>query len=221
MTRGPTIITIDGAAGSGKSTLGKALAAALSLPYINTGLMYRHLTREALAATVDSGDGADLAALLGGMEFSLSDGDPPELLIDGRVPSRDLQGRAVEAEVSHVARHPEVRALMRARQRALGSRTGAVMEGRDIGSVVFPEAPLKLYLSAHPVDRAARRTDERSLTSEEVAASLHRRDRKDATVTPFEPPPGSVILDTTDLDITETLAAALGLVRQYVPGVGS
>jgi cytidylate kinase len=216
--KGPIIVTIDGAAGSGKSTLGKALAGALGMPYVNTGLMYRHLTREALEAGVDPDNGPALVDLLAGVRFSLSGTQPPELLIDGHAPTSDLQSDAVEAEVSHVARHPEVRAIMRAAQRALGERRGAVMEGRDIGSAVFPEAPLKLYLSARPVDRAARRTDERDRTSEEVTRSLHRRDRKDARVTPFEPPAGSVILDTTDLDITATLAAALALVRLHVPG---
>jgi cytidylate kinase len=217
----PLIITIDGAAGSGKSTLGRALAAALGLPYVNTGLMYRHLTRDALETAVDPDNGPALADLLAGVRFSLSDARPPELLIDGRAPDRDLQSDAVEAQVSHVARHPEVREIMRAAQRALGERGGAVMEGRDIGSVVFPQAPLKLYLSAHPVDRAARRTDERDRTPEEIAESLHRRDRKDSKVTPFEPPPGSVMLDTTDLDIASTLEAALELVRIHVPGAGS
>jgi CMP/dCMP kinase len=212
------IITIDGAAGSGKSTLGKALAGALGLPYVNTGLMYRHLTREALDAGIDPEDGPSLAELLSGVRFSLSEATPPELRIDGRAPTSDLQSEAVEAEVSHIARHPEVRAIMRAVQRELGERHGAVMEGRDIGSVVFPEAPLKLYLSARPVDRAARRTDERDRTPDEIAESLHQRDRKDSRVTPFEPPAGSVILDTTDLDIAATLEAALALVRHHVPG---
>lgn len=213
----PAIITIDGAAGSGKSTLGRALALAVRLPYINTGLMYRHLTLAAIRGGVSTDDGPALAALAGSVAYSLSEQTPSELLIQGQPPSPELQTPEVEAEVSHVSRYPEVRAQMRGAQRALGELRGAVMDGRDIGSVVFVDAPLKLYLVADPVARTARRAEERTEVEAEVEASLSVRDAKDAKVNPFEPPPGSIVLDTTELDIRETLAAALDLVRLHAP----
>src|SRR6185369_9431813 len=167
------VIAIDGAAGSGKSTLARGLAGALGLPYVNTGIMYRALTLAALDRGVDPDDGAALARLMARLRFSLSSGIPPEL--------------GVEGEVSHVARHPEVRALMREGQRALGL-PGGVVEGRDIGSVVFPDAPLKLFLTAEPDKRGERRAEQRGVADpEEVEEALLRRDTKDAKVNPFEP----------------------------------
>ena len=213
----PSVIAIDGAAGSGKSTLGVGLAGALGLPYVNTGLMYRYLTLEALRTGTPTDDAPALAALLGQIRFSLSQDSPPVLLIQGLPSTPDLQIPAVEAEVSRVARHPQVRALMRAAQRALGELKGAVMDGRDIGSVVFPDAPLKLYLIADAKARVARRVDERTATEAEVEASLRDRDRKDAKVNPFEAAPGSVVLDTAPLDVGGTLRAALELVRLHAP----
>jgi len=213
----PAVITIDGAAGSGKSTLGKGLALALRLPYVNTGLMYRHLTLAALQIGTATDDEASLVALLGEISFSLSDDSPPRLLIQGLPPTHELQTPEVEAEVSHVARHPGVRAIMREAQRALGELHGAVMDGRDIGSVVFPDAPLKLYLTADAGARVARRADERTVTQAEVEASLHIRDQKDAGVNPFEAPFGSIVIDTASLGVRETLHAALQLVRRHAP----
>jgi cytidylate kinase len=217
MTTTPAVITIDGAAGSGKSTLGRGLAVALRLPYVNTGLMYRHLTYEALRTGTGTDDGPSLIRLLREIHFSLSDGYPPELLIQGLPTTRALQTPRVEAEVSNVARHPEVREFMRAEQRALGELHGAVMDGRDIGSVVFPDAPLKLYLTADAGARVARRADERTSTQAEVEALLHTRDQKDARVNPPEAPLGSTVLDTASLGVRETLRAALELVRVYAP----
>ena len=213
----PAVIAIDGAAGSGKSTLGMGLAAALRLPYVNTGLMYRYLTLEALRTATPTDNAAALARLLRQIDFSLSEDSPPLLQIQGLPPTRELQSPEVEAEVSQVAHHPEVRSLMRAAQRALGELHGAVMDGRDIGSVVFSDAPLKLYLTADAEARVTRRADERTATEAEVEASLHARDRKDAKVNPPTAPPGSVILDTASLDVRETLQAALELVRIYAP----
>lgn len=213
----PAVIAIDGAAGSGKSTLGEGLATALRLPYVNTGLMYRHLTLVALQTGIPTDDGASLVSLLSEIRFSLSADAPARLLIQGLPPARELQSPEVEAEVSHVARHPEVRAIMRAAQRALGELHGAVMDGRDIGSVVFPDAPLKLYLAADPGARAARRAYERTATQAEVETSLHARDQKDARVNPLESPLGSAVIDTASLGVRETLQAALDLVRVHAP----
>ena len=214
----PRVVTIDGAAGSGKSTLARGLAVALRVAYVNTGLMYRALTLEALERGVDPEDGPALAGLTASLTFALTDADPPELSIEGSDARPELRGAAVEAQVSHVARHPEVRALMRAEQRRLGEG-GAVMEGRDIGSVVFADAPVKLYLVADPAERE-RRAHERDAEADRgtpVADALHDRDRRDMRVNPFEPADRATVIDTTDLDVAQTLDAALAVVRARAP----
>lgn len=210
------VVAIDGAAGSGKSTLARLLARELRLPYINTGSMYRALTLSALRGGVDVEDGPALARLMDTLAFTLSSGTDGELLIDGAPPSDDLEAADVEASVSTVAKHPPVRSAMRAAQRALGVG-GAVMEGRDIGTVVFPDAPLKLFLVAAPDERAGRRVDERGAA--EVAEALHARDRLDARVNPHVPADNAVVIDTSDLTVEGTLRAALGAVASRAPGL--
>jgi cytidylate kinase len=209
-------VAIDGAAGSGKSTLARGLARALGLPYVNTGVMYRALTLEADRRGVPFADGDALAALMSTLTFSLGQGDPPELEVEGSPPSLDLDAPVVEAHVSEVAAHPQVRALMRSAQRALGLH-GGVVEGRDIATVVFPDAPVKLYLVADPRARIDRRARQRGREIDQVGAALETRDRRDARVNPFEPPEAATVLDTTDLDIDETLAAALEVVARQAP----
>lgn len=211
------VIAIDGAAGSGKSTLARGLAEALGLPYVNTGIMYRALTLAALDRGVDPDDGAALARLMSRMRFSLSSGIPPELEVEGSSPTPALMSDRVEGEVSHVARHPEVRALMREGQRALGL-PGAVVEGRDIGSVVFPDAPLKLFLTAEPDKRGERRAEQRGVTNaDEVEEALLRRDTKDAQVNPFEPAADAIVLDTSDRTVDDTLREAIAIVHDRMP----
>jgi len=211
------VVAIDGAAGSGKSTLARLLAGMLGLPYVNTGSMYRALTLAARRAEVDVEDADRLAHLMGTLQFTLSpprSGEPRELWIDGAPPSEELESDDVEAHVSAVAKHPEVRALMRAAQRALGEG-GSVMEGRDIGSAVFPDAPVKMFLVAEPQERAGRRVEERGAA--EVAGALLERDRRDARVNPFVPAEDAVLIDTSDLDVDGTLRAALAVVAERAP----
>lgn len=210
----PRVVAIDGPAGSGKSTLASRLAQALGLPYVNTGAMYRALTAAALRSGVDLEDGSRLADLLVTLDFSLSPTSPVELWIDGAPPSADLDAPDVEAHVSTVAEYPEVRAAMRSAQRALGEG-GAVMEGRDIGTVVFPDAPVKLFLVADPKERAGRRVVERA--HEAAAGALHDRDRRDARVNPPVPTPDAVVLDTGRLGIDATVEAALDAIRDRAP----
>jgi cytidylate kinase len=193
------------------------LAEALGLPYVNTGIMYRALTLSALNRGVDPDDGPALARLMSRLRFRLSSGIPPELEVEGSSPSSALLSDRVEGEVSHVARHPEVRALMREGQRALGL-PGAVVEGRDIGSVVFPDAPLKLFLIAEPDKRGERRAEQRGVTDpDEVEEALLRRDTKDAQVNPFEPAADAIVLDTSDRTVDDTLRDAIAIVRDRMP----
>jgi CMP/dCMP kinase len=210
----PRVVAIDGAAGSGKSTLARVLARALRLPYVNTGAMYRALTLQARRREVDIEDAQALRLLIDTLDFTLSPDEPRELLISGAPPGAELESAEVEARVSTVAKHPEVRAVMRAAQRLLGEE-GAVMEGRDIGSAVFPDAPVKIFLVAEAVERAGRRTVER--TGAGVAGALHDRDEKDARVNPFVPAEDAVVIDTTDLDVGGTLDAALDVVAERAP----
>ena len=192
------VIAIDGAAGSGKSTLARGLAEALGLPYVNTGIMYRALTLAALDRGVDPDDGAALARLMSRLRFSLSSGIPPELEVEGSSPTPALMSDRVEGEVSHVARHPEVRALMREGQRALGtSGRGGRGSRHRVGRL--PGRPLKLFLTAEPDKRGERRAEQRGVTdADEVEEALLRRDTKDAQVNPFEPAADAIVLDTSD-----------------------
>jgi cytidylate kinase len=208
------VIAIDGPAGSGKSTLARRLSIELGLPYVNTGLMYRALALRAVREGVGTDDGPALEALARSIGFDLdSTLDPPGLSIDGRAPEEALTSPEVESTVSRVARHPEVRAVLRDEQRRLGSG-GAVMEGRDIGTVVAPGASLKLFLEAHPQERVERRAQEREAHSEEVAEALETRDALDARTNPLEPAGDAVEIDTTDLDPDEVLERALELARE-------
>jgi cytidylate kinase len=218
----PRVVAIDGAAGSGKSTLARLLAEPLGLPYVNTGAMYRALTLAARRREVDVEDEQALVRLMDTLDFTLSPvgrpvgnrQDPRELWIDGAPPSDELESADVESNVSAVAKHPAVRAAMRAAQRALGEE-GAVMEGRDIGTAVFPDAPVKVFLIAEPHERAGRRVEERG--SEDVAGALHERDRRDARVNPSVPADDAVVIDTSDLDVDATVRAALTIIAQRAP----
>src|SRR5438034_5553861 len=158
----PFVIAIDGPAGSGKSTLARNLAAQLGLAYLNTGLMYRAVAALALARHVDPHDGPGLVETAGHLRLGMDRRRPSELLVNGRSPGPELQTPAVEAIVSSVSRHPALRRAMRARQRELGLG-GAVVEGRDIGTAVFPDAPVKIFLSASSDVRAKRRAAQRGL----------------------------------------------------------
>lgn len=213
----PRVIAIDGAAGSGKSTLARSLARALGLPYVNTGLMYRALAAAAVREGLPPGDEVGLLVPMRELRFTLVSGEPDELEVEGYAIG-ELMSIEVESTVSTVASHAPVRAHMRRRQRHLGEARGAVMEGRDIASVVFADAPVKLYLHAPRHLRAARRAGERETAPvEEVVLALAARDARDARTNPHEPAENAVVLDTSDLDADETLRAALAVVRERAP----
>jgi CMP/dCMP kinase len=208
------VIAIDGVAGAGKTTLARSLARALDLPYLNTGLMYRAMTLEALRLGLDLDDGSALADLTRRLRFSLSAAG--ELQIDGATPAAGLHSSPVDAAVSRASRHPEVRELMRAAQRRLGLPS-SVVEGRDIGPVVFPDAAVKIFLEASANRRAARRTEERAASEPEVERALLARDARDSIVNPLRPGEDALVIDTTDLSPGEVLARALARVRERLP----
>lgn len=212
--RGP-VVAIDGPAGAGKSTLAKGVAVAVGLPYVNTGLMYRAVAARALASGIDPADSTALAEVARGMRFAVGRGDPPELLIDGLEAPASLRAPEVEAVVSSIAKHPEVRRVLRESQRRTAP-DGAVVEGRDIGSVVFPEAEVKLFVTADAVERGRRRARERGAAA--ASASHHEalaaRDRRDDRTTPLLPAPGAVTIDTTNITAEQALAKALEVVRE-------
>lgn len=208
-----TIVAIDGPAGAGKSTLARRVALALGLPYVNTGATYRTLAREALRRGIDPEDEGRLAALVDELEFSLDErAAPPTLLVDGAPPGDDLLTADVEAIVSAVARHPRVRAALRKVQRRLGA-AGGVVEGRDIGTVVFPDADVKVFLHADPRERAGRRQAERGSEDPALAEALARRDALDATVNPFVPAPDALVVETTGRDADQVFEEVAGVIE--------
>ena len=205
------VIAIDGPAGSGKSTVAKALAARLGLEYLDTGAMYRSVTFAALRRGIDPGD----TDVVGRMAADVAiDVRPDGVVVDGVDASIEIRGPEVSRAVSIVAANPAVRAEMVRRQREwVATRGGGVLEGRDIGTVVFPDAELKVYLTADPEVRAERRSKEvTDLDYETVAADLARRDALDQgrEVSPLAEADDAFLVDTTGLrveDIIDVIAA--------------
>jgi cytidylate kinase len=200
------IIAIDGPAGSGKSTVARALASRLGLEYLDTGAMYRAVTFAALRRGIDPADPAPVAHVASDLALEVSDAG---VIVDGIDATIEIRGPEVSRAVSIVAANPDVRAEMRRRQREWAkARGGGVMEGRDIGSVVFPDAELKVYLTADPEIRAARRSKEvTDLDYETVAADLARRDALDQgrEDSPLTEPAGAIVVDTTGLSVDEVV----------------
>jgi cytidylate kinase len=205
------VVAIDGPAGSGKSTTARAVAEHFGLLYIDTGAMYRALTRAALAAGIGADDELALIGLLepARLELRPAKGEVT-VLWNGADVSRDIRTPEVEALVSRVASHPGVRSQMVARQQAMGRRGGVVMEGRDIGSVVFPLATAKIYLSASLEARVERRYRQykqrgRDVSREELTRDLADRDRQDSQreTSPLSISPDAVVVDSSALNLAQ------------------
>ncbi len=197
------VIAIDGPAGSGKSTVGRRLAERLHLEYLDTGAMYRAVTFAALQRGVDPIDADDVARLAQRIEIDVADG----VQVDGVDATIEIRGPEVTRAVSTVAANAEVRRELRRRQRQwVADRHGGVIEGRDIGTVVFPDADLKVYLTARPDVRAARRSQEvLELDYATVAADLARRDALDQgrEDSPLAEADGALVVDTSERSVDE------------------
>lgn len=211
------VVAIDGPAGAGKSTVGRAVAARLGLDYLDTGAMYRAVTFAALRRGLDPADETDVAELSETLSLDVRTGpDGTVVLVDGVDATIEIRGREVTSAVSAVAANSRVRAeLVRRQRRWVAEHGGGVVEGRDIGSVVFPDAALKLFVTASPRVRAERRVAEIGGDVAEVEASIIARDRKDSTRadSPLAEANDSVLVDTSDLGVDEVVDRILGLLR--------
>jgi cytidylate kinase len=203
----PRVVAVDGPAAAGKGTLARRLAATLGLPYLDTGLLYRAVGRRVLDAGGDPRDVATAEAA-------------SRALTAADLDRGDLRGPEADMAASAVATIPEVRAALLDWQRDFGRTHGAVMDGRDIGTVIFPDAPAKLFVTASPEARAKRRWLELQSkgverTLDDVEAEMRARDAQDASrsTAPMKPAEDAIILDTTALDAEHAFHMALKLVR--------
>ena len=210
----PFVIALDGPAGSGKSTVGLGAAQALGLGYFDTGLLYRVLTWLALAHGVDPNDEDALARLVD--EFDINVDPVGRVLRGGADITDELQQPAIDAAVSAVSAHAGVRDAMRPAQRALIHPPGLVMAGRDIGTVIVPEAPLKIWLSASAEERARRRAAQTGEPYTTVLEGLHRRDQFDASrsVAPMSRAEDAVEIDSDGMSPPEVVALIVELAQE-------
>ena len=211
MTASINVVAIDGPAGAGKSTIAKELARVLLLPYLDTGAMYRGITCAALRRGIDPGDEAAVAQLAVTTVLDISD---EGLLVDGVDATIDIRGEAVTRAVSSVAANSDVRRELRERQRIwVAERGGGVVEGRDIATVVFPDARLKVYLTASPLVRAQRRVAQIGGDVEQIARDIAERDYKDSTRvdSPLRESENAIVVDTSDRTIGDVVSQIVGI----------
>ncbi|UXA20437.1 (d)CMP kinase [Mycobacterium sp. SMC-4] len=217
------VVAIDGPAGTGKSTVAKGLANSLGASYLDTGAMYRIVTLGVLRGGVDLSDPRAVAEAAAGVELAVGH-DPTQdrCYLAGEDVSAEIRGDAVTTAVSAVSAVPEVRDRLVALQRELaGAQNCVVVEGRDIGSVVLPDADVKIFLTASPEERARRRNAQNISSGlpddyETVLADVKRRDHLDSTrpVSPLRAADDAVVVDTSEMSQSEVIAALTGLVEQ-------
>ena len=211
------VVAVDGPSGSGKSTVSRAVADDLGLEVLDTGAMYRAVTQAALSRGADLTDGDALGTLARTVVIEVTD----VVRLDGVDVSEAIRGPEVTGAVSVVSAHPQVREVLVARQREWAeARGGGVVEGRDIGTVVFPDAPLKIYLTADEAERARRRQRDEEAAARDtdvaaVADALARRDALDSTraVSPLQAAADAVVVDTTAMSRDEVVAHVVALAR--------
>jgi cytidylate kinase len=218
----PFIIAVDGPSGAGKSTLGRRLARELGLLYIDTGAMYRAVALAVTGAGVSTSDAERVAEVARRASIRL-EGDPDSLrvFLDGRDVSGEIRGEEVGRAASVISAIPAVRRELVRRQREMGEGGGVLLDGRDIGTVVFPSAEVKFFLTAVPEARARRRLDEeRARASEQsfeaTLADINERDRRDATRddSPLRIAADAVVIDTTDSSVEEVFQRMLRVIRE-------
>lgn len=200
-----TVIAIDGPAGAGKSTVARRVAEAVGIPYLDTGAMYRCVALQCLRGDIDPNDVASVSTIAEQVSIEL---DGPLVVLNGEDVSQLIRTSEVAAIVSLIAVHSPVRDSMRRQQQQWIQKSGGgVVEGRDIGTVVFPDAEVKIFLTASPVERARRRVDQHGGDIDEVAQSIAERDRIDSTRedSPLKPADDSVIVDSTGKTIDEVV----------------
>jgi len=205
MNSTPTVVAIDGPAGAGKSTIAKALAVALGIEYLDTGAMYRGVTFEVLKRGLEATDVEAVARVARTVRFEQTS---DSLHVNGVDATAAIRTAEVDAAVSHIAANSDVRQEMRTRQRQwIADHGGGVVEGRDIGSVVFPDATLKVYLVATPLVRAKRRVAQHGGDVEEIARAIAERDERDSTRddSPLRQMPDAVVVDTSDRTVPEVI----------------
>jgi cytidylate kinase len=205
MTPSVNVVAIDGPAGAGKSTIARELARVLNLPYLDTGAMYRGITCAALRKGIDPSDDVAVAELALITQLDISEDG---LLVDGIDATADIRGEAVTRAVSSVAANSEVRRDLRERQRSwVASRGGGVVEGRDIATVVFPDARLKVFLTASPLVRAQRRVAQIGGDVDQIARDIAERDHKDSTRidSPLRESENAILVDTSNRSIEDVV----------------
>jgi len=219
----PLTVAVDGPAGTGKSSVSRGLARALDARYLNTGAMYRIVTLAVLRAGLDLDDAAAVAALASSVDLAVGfDPDEDLYFLGGEDVSVEIRGDAVTKAVSAVSAVPAVRTRLVDRQRELADGSVAVVvEGRDIGTVVLPDADVKIYLTASAEERARRRDDQNVASGlagdyDAVLADVRRRDHLDSTraVSPLRAADDAIVVDSSDMSESEVLAYLLDLVQQ-------
>ena len=214
------LIAIDGPSGAGKGTVARNLAARLNYRHVDTGAMYRAVAWKAVQDDVDLENESALGALAERVRISVERGS---VTVDGRDISREIRTPQIDAAAAAVARRPAVRAVLIRQQREMGKGGGVVMEGRDIGTVVFPSADVKLYLDASPEERARRRAHDPAHSAgrgtaavQDVASALEERDRLDKTriESPLAVASDAVVINTTGMSVDTVVDRVMEIVKQ-------
>ncbi len=218
-----TIITIDGPSGAGKGTICQMLASRLGFHYLDSGALYRLLALAAKHHKVEWDNVEDLAVLAAHMDIAFNmnaNGDPPEVVLEGEVVTNQIRSEDIGTGASRVAAIPEVRQALMERQQAFATSPGLVADGRDMGTVVFPDADCKIFLTASAEERALRRYKQliekgESVSLADLVENVKNRDERDTRreVAPLVPAEDAVVVDTTGKDIKAVLETVLGIVR--------